>query len=86
MSSAPLDALLQMETRAWRSGDVSAQNQVNGGTTVPSTPYRGNAGGRSRPGFGGGRPGGGFSGGRSGTGRPSSRPGSSRSGPARRGQ
>ena len=28
-TSAPIDALLQMETRSWRSGDVSAQNQVN---------------------------------------------------------
>jgi ATP-dependent RNA helicase RhlE len=95
----PLDggdpsAMMQMETRSWRSGDVSAQNQVNGGTTVPSTPYRGNGGGgfRARTGSGGGRPGGGggFGGGRSGggAGRPGGRPagGASRSGPARRGQ
>ena len=88
----PLDggdasAMLGMETRAWRSGDVSAQNQVNGGTTVPSSPYRGAGNGfRGRSGGGQGRSsGGGFSGGRS-AGRPNSRPGSSRSGPARRGQ
>ncbi len=90
----PLDGgnpsdMLGMESRAWRSGDVSAQNQVNGGTTVPPSPYRGAGNGfRGRPAGGGqgrGGSGGGFSGGRS-TGRPNSRPGSSRSGPARRGQ
>jgi len=79
MSSAPIDSLLQMETRSWKSGDVSAERQ----TGIPSTPYRptGNGGGRQRSG--------GFSGGRSSSGRgPSSnsRPGSSRSGPARRGR
>jgi ATP-dependent RNA helicase RhlE len=81
LSSAPVDALMQMETRSWRTGDVSAERQ----TGIPSTPYRpaGGGGFRSRSGSGGGRPGGG--GGRS-AGRPSSRPGSSRSGPARRGQ
>jgi ATP-dependent RNA helicase RhlE len=80
LSSAPVDALMQMETRSWRTGDVSAERQ----TGIPSTPYRpaGGGGFRSRSGSGGGRPGGG---GRS-AGRPSSRPGSSRSGPARRGQ
>ena len=77
--------LLQMETRSWKTGDVSAERQ----TGVPSTPYRpASSGFRSRSGSGGG-----FSGGRSGgpggnrSGRPSSsRPGTSRSGPARRGQ
>ena len=86
--------LSSMETRSWRTGDVSAQNQINGGTTVPQTPYRGKSGGPFRPrsASGGGRPGGGggFSGGRSGSGpsRTGGRPsgGASRSGPARRGQ
>ena len=86
VGSAPTDALMQMETRSWRTGDASAENRVN----TPTTPYRGSGGGnasRGRSGAGGGRPGGGggFSGGRS-AGRPSARPGSSRSGPARRGQ
>ena len=83
-SSNPGD-LLNMETRSWRTGDVSAERQ----TGVPTTPYRPSSSGfRSRSGGGGG----GFSGGRSGSGpsrggRPgSSRPGASRSGPARRGQ
>lgn len=82
MSGAPIDSLLQMETRSWKSGDVSAERQ----TGIPSTPYRpaGN-GGRPRPG------GGGFSGNRNGGGggrgpSSNSRPGSSRSGPARRGR
>ena len=76
--------LMALETRSWRTGDVSAQNQISS-----AAPARGAGGGfRSRSGSGGGgRPGsgGGFSGGRS-AGRPNSRPGSSRSGPARRGQ
>jgi ATP-dependent RNA helicase RhlE len=76
------DNLLSLETRSWKSGDVSAQTQAR---NIGSSPYKGktgNGGGfRSRSG------GGGFSGGRSGAGRPSSnRPGSTRSGPARRGQ
>ena len=79
-SSAPIDSLLQLETRAWRTGDVSAQNQ----TASVASPYPGSGSGngvRSRRSSG-------SSGGRSG-GRgvaPSSRPGSSRSGPARRGR
>ena len=87
LSSGPSD-LMQMETRAWRSGDVSAQNQVN--TAGAPNPYRQKNGGPGRSGSG--RPGGGFAG-RSGSGRgpsSSSRPGSSRSGsshgPARRGR
>ena len=81
MSGAPIDSLLQMETRSWKTGDVSAQNQ----TTSVASPYRGSGGGfRSRSGsgggFGGGRPGG--QGGRA----SSNRPGTSRSGPARRGR
>ena len=85
----PLDSggsgdLMQLETRSWKTGDVSAERQ----TGVSATPYRpASAGGRGRSG------GGGFSGGRSGgpggnrSGRASSnRPGTSRSGPARRGQ
>ena len=83
VSSAPVDALLQMESRSWKTGDVSAQNQANS----TASPYRGSGGGfRSRSGSGGsGR----SSGGRSSGGRgPSSnsRPGSSRSGPARQGR
>ena len=75
---AKLDALLQMETRSWRNGDVSAQNQ----TASVASPYRGSGGGfRSRSGGGGG-----FGGGRGRGVAPSSRPGSSRSGPARRGR
>jgi len=72
-----------METRAWKTGDVSAERQ----TGIPTTPYRGNGGGfRARSGSGGGFAGGRNSGGRS-SGRPgASRPGASRSGPARRGQ
>ena len=77
MSSAPIDALLQMETRSWRSGDVSAERQAS------ASPSRGgNNGFRGRSNGGGG-----FSGGRSQGGRASSnRPGTSRSGPARRGR
>jgi ATP-dependent RNA helicase RhlE len=83
ISSAPVDALLQMESRSWKTGDVSAQNQANS----TASPYRGSGGGfRSRSGSGGsGR----SSGGRSSSGRgPSSnsRPGSGRSGPARHGR
>jgi ATP-dependent RNA helicase RhlE len=74
------DNLLALETRSWKSGDVSAQTQAR---NIGSSPYKGKSGNgsRSRPG------GGGFSSGRAGAGRSSSnRPGSSRSGPARRGQ
>jgi ATP-dependent RNA helicase RhlE len=83
LNSAPSD-LLAMETRSWKSGDVSAQTQAR---NIGTSPYKGNgrSGFRSRAGGGGG----GFGGGRSasGGGRSSSnRPGSSRSGPARRGQ
>ena len=76
-SSAPIDALMQLETRSWRSGDVSAERQAG----VPTTPYRPSAG-RSRNSSGGG----GFSGGRGRGQSSSSRPGASRSGPARRGR
>ena len=38
-SSAPMDALLQMETRSWKTGDVSAQNQTALGRS--SLPRRG---------------------------------------------
>jgi ATP-dependent RNA helicase RhlE len=77
LSSSPVDALLQMESRSWRTGDVSAERQA--GTSA--SPYRSNGGG-GRPrtasgGHGGGRPGGRSS---------SSRPGTSKSGPARRGR
>ncbi len=84
--SKPGNELLSLETRSWKSGDVSAQNQA--GNTA-SAPYKANSGGgfRSRSGSGSGeRSAGGrgpagksrFSGGRPGS--------SSRSGPARRGQ
>ncbi len=77
------DSLLGMETRSWRTGDVSAERQAG----MPTSSYRGSGSGsgggfRSRSGSGGGA-------GRSSGGRaPSSnsRPGSSRSGPARRGR
>ncbi len=77
--------LLALETRAWKSGDVSAQTQAR---NIGSSPYKGNSGNgfRSRA---GGHSGGRSAGGRGpgGPGRSSSnRPGSSRSGPARRGQ
>jgi ATP-dependent RNA helicase RhlE len=78
MAAAPIDALLQLETRSWRSGDAGAS------AAPAASPYRGSSNGRSRSGSGGG-----FGGGRPGSGRgPSSnsRPGSSRSGPARRGR
>ncbi len=73
-SGGPND-LMQLETRSWKTGDVSAERQAG----VPTTPYRGSSNG----------PRGRSSGGRSAGGRgPSSnsRPGSSRSGPARRGR
>ncbi len=82
-ASAAPDSLLGMETRSWRSGDVSAERQtgLNGSSSRGSG--SGSGGGfRSRSGSGGGA-------GRSSGGRgPSSnsRPGSSRSGPARRGR
>jgi len=72
--------LLALETRSWKSGDVSAQTQAR---NIGSSPYKGNSGNgfRSRSG------GGGFAGGRNSGGRSnSSRPGASRSGPARRAQ
>jgi hypothetical protein len=66
-----------MESRSWRTGDVSAERQ----TGIPTTPYKGNGGGfrarNSSGGHGGGRPGGRSS---------SSRPGTSKNGPARRGR
>jgi ATP-dependent RNA helicase RhlE len=78
--------LLSLETRAWKSGDVSAQTQAR---NIGSSPYKGNSGNgfRSRSGAGGGFAGGRNSGGRGPGGRSnSSRPGSSRSGPSRRAQ
>jgi ATP-dependent RNA helicase RhlE len=84
-SSNPGD-LMQMENRAWKTGDVSAERQ----TGVPASPYRPAGNGfRGRSGSGGGFAGGRSSGGPGGNrgGRASSnRPGTSRSGPARRGQ
>ncbi|MGA1983113.1 MAG: DEAD/DEAH box helicase [Acidobacteriaceae bacterium] len=78
LSSAPVTDLLALETRAWRSGDGSAQ--------APAAPFRSNGSGfRSRSGGSGGRNSSGR--GPGGHGRfNSSRPGASRSGPARRGQ
>jgi ATP-dependent RNA helicase RhlE len=70
--------LLALETRAWKSGDASAQTQAR---NIGTSPYKGNSGSGFRS-----RAGGGFGGGRNGSGRSSNRPGSSRSGPARRGQ
>jgi ATP-dependent RNA helicase RhlE len=74
LSTAATSDLLSLETRAWKSGDASAQPQAR-------SSYR-DSGSRSRSG--------GFSGGRGGYGRSSGRPGSrtgqSHSGPARRGQ
>jgi ATP-dependent RNA helicase RhlE len=79
LATAPVDALLQMESRAWRTGDTSAERQAGA-----AAPYRGSGSGfrsRSGSGFSGGaRPGG--QGGRA----SSNRPGTSRSGPARRGR
>jgi ATP-dependent RNA helicase RhlE len=81
--SVPSD-LMGMETRSWKTGDVSAQNQLASSAPNPYRQKNGGPGRSSRPG------GGGFAGrsaGRSGRGpSSSSRPGSSRSGPARRGQ
>ena len=75
--------LMQLESRSWRTGDVSAERQ----TGIPSTPYRAAGSGfRSRSGGGGGSSGGRGPGGRPGGRASSSRPGTSRSGPARRGQ
>jgi len=73
--------LLSLETRAWKSGDVSAQTQAR---NIGSSPYKGNSGNgfRSRAGSGGGSSRGRHTPARIG----SSRPGASRSGPARRGQ
>jgi ATP-dependent RNA helicase RhlE len=70
-------AMMALETRAWKSGDASAQTQAR---NLGSSPYKGDSrnGFRSRAGAGG------FSGGRSAGGN--SRSNSSRSGPARRGQ
>ncbi len=84
--SSNAGSLLALETRSWKSGDVSAQTQAR---NIGSSPYKGNSGNGFRS-----RAGGGFSGGRSAGGRgngvparsSSSRSGSSRSGPARRGQ
>ncbi len=76
--------LMQLETRSWKTGDVSAERQ----TGIPASPYRAaGAGGRGRSGggSGGGRSGGGPGGSRNGR-ASSNRPGTSRSGPARRGQ
>jgi ATP-dependent RNA helicase RhlE len=73
--------LLALETRAWKSGDVSAQTQAR---NIGSSPYKGNSGNgfRSRAGSGSSS-----SAGRRAPARiSSSRPGASRSGPARRGQ
>jgi ATP-dependent RNA helicase RhlE len=85
--TAPVTDLLALETRAWKSGDVSAQTQAR---NIGSSPYKGRSasGFRSRPGAGGGFSSGRSAGGRGNgvPGRSSSRPGSSRSGPARRGQ
>ncbi len=73
--------LLALETRAWRSGDATAQPPAQ--ARHAGSPYKGGSGSGSRSRSGGG----GFSGGRNFSGRSnSSRPGSSRSGPARRGQ
>lgn len=85
-TGGPSGDLMQLESRSWKTGDVSAERQ----TGVPTSSYRGNnTGFRSRSGGGGGFSGGRGPGGPGGrpSGRPSSsRPGTSRSGPARRGQ
>ncbi len=83
LDTAAPDSLLGMETRSWRTGDVSAERQtgLNAGSSRGTGSGSG-SGFRSRSGSGGGP-------GRSSGGRgPSSnsRPGSSRSGPARRGR
>jgi ATP-dependent RNA helicase RhlE len=79
--SSNAGSLLALETRAWKSGDVSAQTQAR---NIGTSPYKGHSanGFRSRPSSGGGS-----SRGRNVPGRiASSRPGASRSGPTRRGQ
>jgi ATP-dependent RNA helicase RhlE len=79
--STSAGSLLALETRAWKSGDASAQTQAR---NLGSSPYKSS----SRNGFRS-RSGSGLSAGRSSGGRgriSSSRPGASRSGPARRGQ
>jgi ATP-dependent RNA helicase RhlE len=87
--SAPVTDLLALETRAWRSGDASAQTQAR---NLAASPYNGNgrSGFRSRPSSSNGRNSAGRSSGsssRSGSSRPgSNHPGAIRSGPARRGQ
>ena len=48
MASAPMDSLLGMETRTWRTGDVSAQNQLSS----VASPYRGSGGGAGAQPFG----------------------------------
>ncbi|WP_255462348.1 DEAD/DEAH box helicase [Granulicella sp. WH15] len=83
LDTAALGDVMQLESRAWRTGDVSAQGQV----ASAASPYRGGAGN----GFRGRSGGGGFGGGRGqGGGRgpgSNSRPGGGRSGgPARRGR
>jgi ATP-dependent RNA helicase RhlE len=78
--STNASSLLALETRAWKSGDASAQTQAR---NIGTSPYKGDSknGFRSRAGAGG------FSARRNSAGRSnSSRPGSSRSGPVRRGQ
>ena len=79
--SSNAGSLLALETRSWKSGDVSAQTQAR---NIGTSPYKGHSanGFRSRPGGSGGA-----SRGRNVPGRiASSRPGASRSGPTRRGQ
>jgi ATP-dependent RNA helicase RhlE len=82
--TAPVTDLLALETRAWRSGDASAQPQSRS-----AGPHNGNGrtGFRSRPGSGGRSSTGRSSGSPSRSSRPgSNHPGAVRSGPARRGQ
>ena len=76
-ATAPFDSLLQLETRSWRTGDVSAERQAgkSAGSSRGSGNFRGRSAGASSAGRNTGR--GPASG---------SRPGSSRSGPARRGR
>lgn len=81
MGVAPSGDLMQMETRSWRTGDVSAERQATVPSRAPGAGFRGRSGGfAGRPSEGRGPAGGGRG--------PSSnsRPGSSRSGPARRGR
>jgi len=82
--SAPVTDLLALETRAWRSGDASAQPQSRS-----AGPHNGNgrSGFRSRPSSGGHSSAGRSNGASSRNSRPgSNHPGAIRSGPARRGQ